>query len=68
MPDNLEQLAAMISRRDGISINEARNIIDDTREEIQELIAHNCHYVDIEETLAYNLGLEPDYIELFLFE
>ena len=40
MPDNLEQLAVMISRRDGISLNEARNIVDDTREEIQELIVN----------------------------
>lgn len=66
MPENLEQLAALISRRDGISINEARNIVEDTQYEIQELIARGCHYDDIEETLAYNLGLEPDYIDLFL--
>ena len=67
MPKNLEQLAALISRRDGISLNEARNLIDETQEEINYIINNTLSYDEIVDVIASNLGLEPDYLDLFLF-
>ena len=67
MPKNLEQLAALISRRDGISLNEARNLIDETQEEIDYIINNTLSYDEVVDVIASNLGLEPDYLDLFLF-
>lgn len=67
MPKNLEQLAALISRRDGISLNEARDLIDETQEEINYVINNTLSYDEVVDIIASNLGLEPDYLDLFLF-
>ena len=67
MPKNLEQLAALISRRDGISMNEARNLIDETQEEINYVINNTLSYDEVVDVIASNLNLEPDYLDLFLF-
>lgn len=67
MPKNLEQLAALISRRDGISMNEARNLIDETQEEINYVINNTLSYDEVVDVIKFNLNLEPDYLDLFLF-
>jgi len=67
MPKNLEQLAALISRRDGISLNEARNLIDETQKEINYIINNTLSYDEVVDVIKFNLNLEPDYLDLFIF-
>lgn len=63
---NSKELARLIARRDGISENEAYEVLDECQEEINEAIANNGSYDDIADILADVLGLEPDYMDYFL--
>lgn len=65
MPTTLGELARMIAKRDRISINEAWDYINAAKESINEAI-FTGRYSEIEDILHYDLGLEPDYMELFL--
>jgi hypothetical protein len=51
-----ETLKQVLMRRDGLSEEEAEELIQEAREEVLEGGA------DPEEVLACNFGLEPDYI------
>lgn len=65
MPRNFDELARMIARRDGISINEAYEAIEETQEMLQEAFAAGSITM-AEDILASELGLELDYFDLFL--
>lgn len=64
MPRNFDELAAMIARRDGISINEAYEAIEETQELLQEALVTGSINM-AEDILASELGLELDYIDIF---
>lgn len=66
MPNTLKELAKLISKRDNISLNEAHIIVEDTAMEINTAIARGDSYDEVMDILQYNLGLEPDYIDLFI--
>ena len=66
MINNRNELAALISNRDGISLNEAYDLIELVDKEINEAILDMCTYDEICEILEYYLGLEPDYLDLFI--
>lgn len=57
----MNRVVKILMERDGYSEVEAREIIDDCREEINEAIADG-DYDLAEDILACDLGLEPDYI------
>lgn len=59
-------LVKLIMRRDGVSENEARIMIDETAREINDAIAHGASYDTVADILADYLGLEPDYLDLFI--
>lgn len=66
MPRTLEELAAMISERDKISYTDAMAIVRDCAADM-EYAFYNGN-LDLAETiLAEDLGLEPDYLDLFIF-
>ena len=65
MPRNFDELARMIARRDGISINEAYEAIEETQDMLQEAFAAGSITM-AEDILASELGLELDYFDLFL--
>jgi len=66
MPRTLEELARMIARRDNISYEEALAVIRDTAADM-EYAFYNGN-LDLAETiLREDLGLEPDYMDLFIF-
>lgn len=65
MPRNFDELAAMIARRDGISINEAYEAIEETQELLQEALATGSINM-AEDILASQLQIEPDYLDIFL--
>lgn len=66
MPKTLEELAAMISERDKISFIDAIATVRDTAAEL-EYAFMNGDLNEAEEILRCDLGLEPDYLDLFIF-
>ena len=59
-------LVKLIMRRDEVSKNEARIVIDETAREINDAIARGASYDTVADILADYLGLEPDYLDLFI--
>ena len=47
--------------------DDAIDLIFQTREEIYEAISEEASYDDIQDILEYNLSLEPDYLDYFLW-
>ena len=66
MPKTLEELATLISKRDGISFVEAMAAVRDTAAEM-ECAFYEGSLERVEDILRDNLGLEPDYLDLFIF-
>lgn len=66
MPRTLDELAQMIAKRDGISLNEALTAVRDCAAEM-ELAFYDGSLDEAEDILRYSLGLEPDYLDLFIF-
>lgn len=62
----MEELVKLLMRRDGISENEAYNLIEGCQQEIQETIEFGANLELIEDIIMDWLGLEPDYLELLL--
>ena len=62
----MKQIVEILMRRDGISEVEAENLIEDCMEEMQDAIMRG-NYQECEDILASYLGLEPDYLDTFLF-
>lgn len=65
MPTNLDELARMIAHRDIISLNEAYTAIERTADLLNEAIAAGSITM-AEEILLEELGIELDYLDLFL--
>ena len=66
MPRTLEELAEMISKRDGISYEEALIEVRDAAADMEHAF-YNGNLNEAEDILHYDLGLEPDYLDLFIF-
>ena len=66
MPKTLEELAAMISERDKISFVDAMATVRDCATEM-EFAFMNGSLDEAEDILRSDLGLEPDYLDLFIF-
>ena len=66
MPRTLDELAQMIAKRDGISLNEALTAVRDCAAEM-ELAFYDGSLDEAEDILRSSLGLEPDYLDLFIF-
>ena len=65
MPNNIEELIQLIARRDSISENEAREIVGIAASDM-ETAFYNGNLDLAEDILASDLGLEPDYLMLFI--
>lgn len=57
----MNEIVNILMRRDGISENEARNLVEDCMLEIHEAIAAG-RYIEAEDIFMDWLGLEPDYL------
>lgn len=66
MPKTLEELAKMIAKRDNITYNEALIAVRDTAAEMEQAFFDGS-LDEVEDILRLNLGLEPDYLDLFIF-
>jgi hypothetical protein len=66
MPQTIEELAAMMANRDSISYQEALAAIRDTAAELEFAFQHDDLNL-AEDLLRMDLGLEPDYLDLFIY-
>ena len=66
MPKTLEELATMIANRDNISYNEALETIRDCAADMEHAF-YDGSLDEAEDILRDYLGLEPDYLDLFIF-
>lgn len=66
MPKTLEELATMLSKRDGISYEEELAVIRDAAINMEHAF-YNGNLNEAEDILREDLGLEPDYLDLFIF-
>ena len=57
----MNRVKKILIERDGIFALEADNLIEETREEMEEAIEAG-HYLEAEDIFMDNLGLEPDYM------
>ena len=63
---NLTDLAKLLSRRDGISMNEAWNTIEECQQELNDMFCRDePSLMEAENIIADYLSLEPDYLDLF---
>lgn len=66
MPRTLEELAEMIAKRDDISYKEALALVRDCAADMEHAF-YNGSLNEAEDILAQDLGLELDYLDLFIF-
>lgn len=66
MVKDMNELVELIRKRDGISKNEALAIVEETQADIAEAIYNGESYEEIVSILEYDLGLEPDYLDILL--
>ena len=66
MPKTIEELATMLSERDGISYEEELAAIRDAAVDMEHAF-YNGSLDEAENILREELGLEPDYLDLFIF-
>lgn len=60
----MNKIIQILMERDGLSYEEAKEMYEETREEMLQSIEDGN--LDADEILADNLGLEPDYIFDFI--
>lgn len=65
MPKTLEELAELISERDKISFPDAMTLVRDAAADM-EYAFYNGSINEAEDILRIDLGLEPDYLDLFI--
>lgn len=66
MPKTLEELASMIAKRDNISFEEGMAAVRDCAADM-EYAFYNGNLDLAEQILREDLGLELDYMDLFIF-
>lgn len=63
----MNEIIEILMRRDGISENEARNVLNECIEEIEDAITYG-DYDAAEDIVRLYLSLEPDFLEILLNE
>ena len=66
MVESIKDLVELLVKRDGISENEAWNIVGDCQVEIDYIAQRGGTADEAEYVIQDLLGLEPDYLDLFL--
>ena len=66
MPRTLEELAVMLAERDGLTFEEEMRTIRDCAADMEHAF-YSGSLDEAENLLKDYLGLEPDYLDLFIF-
>lgn len=65
----IDDIIRLIKRRDNLSLNEARIMVDECVEEFQAALEDpNVSLDELDEIVSSQLGLEPDYSDIILNE
>lgn len=62
----MKRVVKILMERDGESREDAMELVNNFKEEMQQLIEDKGSLDDAEELLELHFGLEPDYLEDFL--
>lgn len=62
----MSEIIAILMRRDGMTRQDAKDLVRQTLDEIDDAISCGCGYDYITDIVEYNLGLEPDYLDILL--
>lgn len=57
----MNRVIEILMRRDGVTKEEAKSLIEDTRSELYDAM-EGTSLIDVDEIIMNNLGLEPDYL------
>ena len=59
----MNRIISILMKRDNLSLNEATNLFEEVREEVMDAITNGEGLLAVEDIIADELGLEPDYFE-----
>ncbi len=59
----MNRIISILMKRDNLSLNEATNLFEEVREEVMDAITSGEGLLAVEDIIAGELGLEPDYFE-----
>lgn len=62
----MNDIVSILMRRDGMEKWKAQTLVNDTLDEIDEAIQCGESLEVLEDIVKWNLGLEPDYLEILL--
>ena len=68
MVKNVNDIVQLVRRRDNVSAFEAQHIVNDCIKSVREAIEHGLSLEELEDIVGYELGLEPDYLEIILHQ
>ena len=63
----MNRIISILMKRDNLSLNEATNLFEEVQTEVMEAISNGKGLLTVEDIIADELGLEPDYFEDLLF-
>ena len=66
MVETKEELKNLLMRRDNIGEEEAEERIEEVQNMIDDALEYGASYEEIELIVQDELGLEPDYMDLFI--
>jgi len=58
----MNNIINILMNRDGYSLEEAKDIFNEVKDQVDEIIANSGDYDEVEELLMDELGIEMDYI------
>lgn len=59
----MNRIISILMKRDNLSLNEATNLFEEVQTEVMEAISNGEGLLAVEDIIADELGLEPDYFE-----
>jgi len=65
---SIEDITRLLIKRDNISYNEARYLVEECRRELDFIISHSGSYEEAVDVINNLLSLEPDYLSILLDE
>ena len=66
MPKTLDELAKLIANRDGISYEEGLAAVRDCAADMEQAF-YSGNLDEVEDILRMDLGLEPEFLDIFIF-
>lgn len=62
----MKKIVDILVERDGLTFEEAKEVVKNVIAEIKDILAGGGDYLDVEELISDELGLEMDYFESLL--